>query len=170
MSMTTTFEKELYKIFGDDLILDNTKYIGRNCYGELDNNIRMKASFTTMGTSSHFEALRLQLINRTEGEIDTTVIRFNEIWGKKAVSNPNFRDGIFPHLWLCDNKLEWYVYQPTPRDFEILRDSVQEYASIFKDFSKEREQKPSIKQQLSDDKQNSAQKKSIKNKNNDLEV
>lgn len=166
----TTFEKELKKIFGNDLILNNTKYIGRNCYGELDENIRMKARFITMGISTHYEALRLELINRTEGEIDATVIRFNELWGKKAVpGNPNFRDGISPHLWLSDDKLAWYVYQPTTKDFDILRECVKEYASIFKDFSIEKEKKQSIKKQLSD-KNEQTPKKSIKNKQNDLEV
>lgn len=70
MMIATTFEKELKKIFGNDLILNNTKYVGRNCYGEIDENIRMKARFITMGISTHFEALKLELINRTEGEID----------------------------------------------------------------------------------------------------
>ena len=168
MAIATTFEKELKKIFGDDLILNNTKYVGRNCYGELDENIRMKARFVTMGVSNHFDALRLELINRTEGEIDATVIRLNEIWGKKSVpGNPNFRDGVSPHLWLNGDKLGWYAYQPTTKDFDILRESVKEYASIFKDFSVEKKQ--SIKKQLSDKKETQP-KKSVKSKQNDLEV
>ena len=170
MMIATTFEKELKKIFGDDLILNNTKYVGRNCYGELDENIRMKARFVSMGVSSHFDALRLELINRTEGEIDATVIRLNEIWGKKAVpGNPNFRDGVSPHLWLNGDKLGWYAYQPTTKDFDILRESVKEYASVFKDFSVEKEKKQSIKKQLSDKKEMQP-KKITKSKQNDLEV
>ena len=170
MAIATTFEKELKKIFGNDLILNNTKYVGRNCYGELDENIRMKARFITMGISNHYEALRLELINRTEGEIDATVIRLNEIWGKKAVpGNPNFRDGVSPHLWLNGDKLGWYAYQPTTKDFDILRESVKEYASVFKDFSVEKEKKQSIKKQLSDKKETQP-KKTTKNKSNDLEV
>ena len=170
MAIATTFEKELKKIFGNDLILNNTKYVGRNCYGELDENIRMKARFVSMGVSSHFDALRLELINRTEGEIDATVIRLNEIWGKKAVpGNPNFRDGVSPHLWLNGDKLGWYAYQPTTKDFDILRESVKEYASVFKDFSVEKEKKQSIKKQLSDKKETQP-KKTAKSKQNDLEV
>lgn len=170
MAIATTFEKELKKIFGDDLILNNTKYVGRNCYGELDENIRMKARFVTMGVSNHYDALRLELINRTEGEIDATVIRLNEIWGKKAVpGNPNFRDGVSPHLWLNGDKLGWYAYQPTTKDFDILRESVKEYASVFKDFSVEKEKKQSIKKQLSDKKETQP-KKIAKSKQNDLEV
>lgn len=171
MAVATTFEKELKKIFGDDLILNNTKYVGRDCYGEIDDNIRMKAHFVTMDISGQYNALRLELINRTEGEIDAVVIRLNEIWGKKDVpGNPNFRNGVFPHLWLNGDKLGWYVYQPTTRDFEILRESVKEYTSVFKDFSLEKEQKPSIKKQLADNKDNPSKKKPTKNKNTDLEV
>ena len=170
MMIATTFEKELKNIFGNDLILNNTKYVGRNCYGELDENIRMKARFVSMGVSSHFDALRLELINRTEGEIDATVIRLNEIWGKKSVTgNTNSRDGVSPHLWISDEKLAWYLYQPTTNDFDILRESVKEYASVFKDFSVEKEKKQSIKKQLSDKKETQP-KKIAKSKQNDLEV
>ena len=170
MMIATTFEKELKKIFGNDLILNKTKYVGRNCYGELDGNIRMKARFITMGISNHFEALKLELINRTEGEIDATVIRLNEIWGKKFVpGNTNSRDGVSPYLWLNDDKLAWYLYQPTTKDFDILRESVKEYASVFKDFSVEKEKKQSIKKQLSNKKETQP-KKTAKSKQNDLEV
>ena len=105
-----------------------------------------------------------QLVKRLDN------LGLNEIWGKKSVpGNPNFRDGVSPHLWLNGDKLGWYAYQPTTKDFDILSESVKEYASIFKDFSMEKEQKQSIKKQLSDKKE-TAPKKSTKNKQNDLEV
>ena len=84
-------------------------------------------------------------------------------------SNTNSRDGVSPHLWISDEKLAWYLYQPTTKDFDILRESVKEYASVFKDFSVEKEKKQSIKKQLSDKKETQP-KKIAKSKQNDLEV
>ena len=138
--MTTTFRNELEKIFGNDAVFDNTRYVGRACIGSLAPDIRAKAEFVTGMISNHYEAIRIKIINRHEGEIDTSLIRFGELWGNKAVQgNPNFRDGVSPHMWMYDNKLEWYAYHPTEEDFNILRDEISEYTEMFRDMTMEME-------------------------------
>ena len=52
----------------------------------------------------------------------------------------------------------------------LLKENVKNYLDIFRDKSIELEPKPSIKKQLSDNKNISTQKKPAKSKNNDLEV
>ena len=68
--------------------------------------------------------------------------------------------------------MAWYLYQPTTKDFDILRESVKEYASVFKDFSVEKEKKQSIKKQLEENRGKAADVPAAqaKNKKNDLEV
>lgn len=168
--MHTTFENELNKIFGNDDLLKNTKYIGRVCFGELDGDMRLRAEFITLGVSSHYEALKLSAINRKDGVVDSVVVRFSELWGKKQTQNPNFPDGIYPHLWLSDNKLGWYVYQPSKSDFDLLKNSVKNYMSIYitNDIAIE---KPSIRKQLADNKAKTDKApKQAKSKNTELEV
>lgn len=48
----------------------------------------------------------MTLLNRREGEIDSSLLRFRDLWGMKKVSNPNFREGVSPHLWLNNGKAD----------------------------------------------------------------
>lgn len=137
--MQTTFQKELNKIFGNDSVFDNTRFVGRACYGSLGTDLNASAQFVSLNISSHYDALKINIINRTEGNVDSVTIRLRELWGNKHTNNPNFREGISPHLWLSDNKLEWYVYTPTKTDFEELRDAVIEYTELFRDQTMEQQ-------------------------------
>ena len=108
--MTTTFRDELEKIFGNDAVFDDTRYVGRACIGSLAPDIRAKAEFITGGVADQYEAIRIKIINRHEGEIDVQTIRFEDLWGRKPI--PRFIDGVSPHMWVSDKKLEWYAYHP----------------------------------------------------------
>ena len=116
---------------GQSNILADPRYIGRACYGRVSGNIRVKLQFVIMGHADHYEALKTTLFNNTEGEIDTNLIRLKDIWGIKPSHNPNFRDGISPHIWKGHQDYEWYAYEPTPADYEKLSDSVDEYLEMF---------------------------------------
>lgn len=129
--MTTTFEKELRKLFADSPLLTDTKFVGRSCYGRLTDTISIKAQFITGMISNQYTALKITLLNRNEGQIDSTVLRLQDLWGMKKVSNPNFRESVSPHLWLDGDKLHWYVYQPTPADFEVLTAEIENYLEVF---------------------------------------
>lgn len=131
--MTTTFKDELQKIFGYDEILSDTKYVGRACFGSLGKDTRMKAEFITTTTSGNYDALRMHILNRRDGEIDALTIRFNETWGTKTVSNGSYRRTIEPHLWQNDGNLAWYSYEPTYSDIEKLATEVKEYADVFRE-------------------------------------
>ena len=41
--------------------------------------------------------------------------------------------GLYPHVWKCDDKFEWYAYKPTPRDFEVIADTVNSYLEMFQE-------------------------------------
>lgn len=131
------FEQELRKLFVHDALFEDTKFIGRMCYGKIGDNIRVRAELTTLGHADHYEALKITMLNRTEGVIDTVNIRFSDLYGKKQVCNPNFREGVNPHLWYDNGRLEWYVYKPTPADFEQLSEAVDSYLEMFREPTQE---------------------------------
>ena len=67
--MYTTFEKELRKIFDNVETLSNVKYVGRACYASLGKDLKFKAEFVNATiVSNHYDAVRLRVINRTDGE------------------------------------------------------------------------------------------------------
>ncbi len=170
MSTNNFLENELRKIFGNDDIFSNTKYISGICYGELDNELKVKCKIDDSCVRGNYDVLKISVINRKDGVVDTHTIQFLDVWGRFPVpGNPNFKDGVAPHIWAYQGKPEWYAAAPKEKHYEILRDIVENYLDIFRDKSMEQEQKPSIKKQLSGNTK-TAPKKTTKSKHNDLEV
>lgn len=127
----TFFEKEMRKLFQQGLSFQETIFAGRACYGKLDEDIRVRMEFATEGVADHYSALKVTLLNRKEGPIDSLLLRFSEVPGRKQTINPNFREGISPHIWKNGNDFAWYVYQPTAADYKTLADAVGSYTSMF---------------------------------------
>lgn len=123
------FEQELRKIVGPTH--PDATYAGRACYVRLGEDNRAKIHFASMHISSQYNALKLSVLNRREGVVDTLILRFADIWGKKHTSNPNFKDGVHPHLWDDGGKVSWYVWKPSAEDYEKLAAAVNDYLEVF---------------------------------------
>ena len=132
MERVTTFENELRNIFDGMDILTNKKYIGRAFYASIDKDIKFKAEIISLNTYEHYEALRIRILRRDEGEIDTNTIRFKDVWGMKPVANGNFPNGVSPHMWISNGKLEWYAYTPHSLDYEKITNQIFDYVDVFK--------------------------------------
>lgn len=129
----TFFEQELRKLFDHDAAFADVKFVGNTCYGRLNDNIRVKINFQTGITADNYDRLKVTLLNRSEGPIDSMVIRFHDLWGNKPTSNPNFREGVSPHIWDDCGKTGWYVYKPTKTDYRQLSEAVGTYLSVFQE-------------------------------------
>ena len=159
------FEQELRRIANAcGGILDPT-FAGRACYGDLGGENRVKLQFVTLGHADHYAALKATVLNRTEGEVDTLLLRFGDIWGKKQVTNPNFREGVIPHIWTDGRESEWYVYKPTDADIKQLVSELGAYLEVFIDHSRIPEkargqsEKESVLKTIRESKQNPAPRK-----------
>ncbi len=127
----TAFEQELRKIVSPRY--PDATYVGRACYVRLSEMNRAKIQFISTHIATQYDALRLTILNRDEGAVDNLVLRFSDLLGKKHTSNPNFRDGVIPHLWDDCGKVAWYVYQPSSRDYQELSDAVGSYLEVFQE-------------------------------------
>jgi hypothetical protein len=125
------FEKELQKMVNLGIPVTSPKYVGGACYGKLDDDLRIKLQFVTLGHAEHYEAIKATVINRVDGPVDSAIFRFSDVLGKKQVSNPNFTDGITPYAWAYYGKIDWYVYRPTAQDYKQLFTAVNDYCGIF---------------------------------------
>ena len=129
------FESELKKIMGDSAILKDQKYVGRMCYGTIGGDLRARVEFVTLGVSNHYAGIKASVIKRKEGEVDSILLRFSDIWGKPKVSNPNFKEGVNPHIWTDNGKSDWYVFYPGAAEYRKAADTLENYLSIFQDVS-----------------------------------
>lgn len=134
----TFFEQELRKIVGAEY--PDATFVGRACYVRLSDMNRAKIQFISTGIASHYDALRLTVLNRQEGEVDNLLLRFSDLLGKKMVNNPNFRDGVIPHMWDDYGEVDWYVYNPNSRDYQKLIDAVSDYLEVFQEQSQTADQ------------------------------
>ena len=139
--MSNFFERELEKLFGDGKIIDSPTYSGRSCFGTLGKDLRVRAQFISTYISNQYDALKLTVLNRTDGPVDTLVLKLGDLLGKKPVpGNPNFRSGVMPHIWDDYGKLEWYAYRPTAADYDTIRQAAKQYLDVFRDRQQERAQ------------------------------
>lgn len=127
----TFFEQEMRKLFSQGLSLREPVFVGRVCYGKLEGDIRVRMEFATQGVADQYSALKVAMLNRKEGLIDSVTLRFSDVLGKKPTKTPNFQDGIFPHIWKDRERFAWYIYQPTGADYKTLADAVGSYLSMF---------------------------------------
>ena len=139
--MSNFFERELGRVFGDGQVIRNPTYSGRSCFGTLGKDLRVRARFITTGYADHYDALKITVLNRTDGPVDTLVLKLKDLLGKKSVpGNPNFREGVSPHIWDNYGKQEWYAYHPTAADYEVIRQAAKQYLDVFRDRQQEHAQ------------------------------
>ncbi len=127
------FENELRKLFADTDLLDNPSFVGRACFGDVGKDLRARIEFTTTHTVDHYSALQVTLMNRTAGVVDRLTLRLEDILGLKSVpGNPNFPNGVSPHIWVYRGEAEWYAFKPAQADYQKLRESVGSYIDVFR--------------------------------------
>ena len=124
----TFFENELKKMFDScDFITDKT-YSGKTMLGKLGDDLRIKISFVTTGYADHYTALRVKIINRTEGEVDSETFKFGDIIGKQKTAY----DRIDPYIWSYGGEDKWYI-PITNNQRSLVADTVTDYASMYLD-------------------------------------
>lgn len=132
--MSSFFEQELHKLFGDGKVIQNPQFVGRACLGTLGNDLRVRVQFKDPFVSRNYDVLSVSVLNRTDGEVDKITLRIEEMIGIKQIpNNPNFRDGLSPHIWIYNGKTEWYGYQPNAADYKTMRQEVGKYLDVFRD-------------------------------------
>lgn len=122
------FEQELRKIAGKTH--PDATFVGRACYIRLSEANRAKLQFVTCGYADRYEALKLTGLKRQDGPVDSLLLRFGDLLGSKKVNNTFIRE-LTPYAWTCNEETDWYAYQPTEKDYTILRDAVDGYLSVF---------------------------------------
>ena len=97
--------------------------------------------FVTSGHADHYDVISVTVLNRTDGVVDKLRLRLKDVLGVKQVpGNPNFRNGVAPHIWEDSGKVEWYAFRPSAADYSAMRQAVSEYLGVFRDRVTERRQ------------------------------
>ena len=163
------FEQELRRLIKQFPQTESATFAGRACYLDLGGDNRARLEFITTGHADHYSSLKVAVLNRTDGAVDTLLFRFGDVWGNRPTNNPNFRDGIIPHLWTSGRETEWYVYRPTDSDMKQLAAEVSGYLAVFtvRDLPLQKEpEKSTVAKMLKDAKQLPAKQKTTTSRKN----
>ena len=77
------FEQELRKFFEKNNGFDRVNFIGKASYGTLGERTRMKLEFVTLGTHQKYEGIKATVLDKTDGMIDSLVLKFVDIYAVK---------------------------------------------------------------------------------------
>lgn len=125
------YEKEMRNFFGNSELLQDAHFCGRTCLARLDEDLRVKLQLTTTGIIDQYDAIKLSIINRTDGVVDQQLFRFSDIIGKQI---RNGRDAIEPHIWEYDGKHSWYL-PITQANRTQIADTILDYVGMYQDES-----------------------------------
>ena len=121
------FTDELKKITDRSEYIQNPKFVGQSCVFRLSDDVTGKLGFVTQGYADNYTALKLTLLNKREGPIDTQLMGIGDIIGNKKIYS-NIQS---PYIWKDGNNVDWYGYKPTDSDYSALSETVDDYLSCF---------------------------------------
>ena len=123
------FEKALRELFDKSEELKDIKYTGRTCLARLDEDLRVKLQFVTMGHADNYTAICASIINRTDGLVDKQTFRFRDMVPARSKDTLFGKD--YPYIWICDGKAEWYGQPLTRKEQQLVRDSILDYVGMY---------------------------------------
>ena len=125
----TLFEKELKNMFDSSDLIKEKAYSGKSMIGRLDEDLRVKMSFVTTGVADVYSALRVKIINRTEGEVDSELFKFVDIIGTQRTA---YNNKVDPHIWHVDGKDECYL-PISQNERDLIADTVLDYVEMYQE-------------------------------------
>ena len=103
----------------------DTVFAGKTMITKIGEDLRAKVQFVSTKIADQYDALRLTIINRNEGPVDTETFRFVDIIGQK--------NGYNPHIWYDNGNARWYGFKMTERDYCLIAEIVEDYVSMYAD-------------------------------------
>ena len=126
INLLTFYEKELHRLFDDsERISMDTVFAGKTMITKIGEDLRAKVQFVNTKISGQYDALRLTIINRHEGTVDSETLKFSDIIGMKGDRTP--------HVWDDGERVDWYIYKPTAYEYKLISDAVEDYISMYAD-------------------------------------
>lgn len=134
VNFVTLYERELQKMIRGIPFIQRYTLAGKAILGSLDKELRIKIGFVTTGIAGHYDALKIRVINRTEGEVDGQIFKFKEILsnGKNLAID---EDSSGP---------SWGFNKPLPSDYAKINQCLHNYLSYYAP-----EQEPQESQEMS---------------------
>lgn len=121
-------KKIVNEVLNKDIYGFPVKQIDTTIYIYLDEDRRIKVRFCTTFSADSYNAIQLELVSKTKGNLDTKITSFREIF--EEPNDLTHVNKINKHLWRNQGKIEWYG-KPTKEDLESIIVTIKDYVSIW---------------------------------------
>lgn len=116
------FETELKKMTAECEILKNPKLVGSICIARLTDILTVEIGFANSNVRGKSYGIRITVLNRHQGEVDSLEVSFTDICGGKETW----------FVWSSDES-KWYNYCPTTADYANMAKAISDYLENFAD-------------------------------------
>ena len=123
------YEQQLKNMFPElDTKSGDTVFAGKAMLSVISDDLRAKVEFVTGRIAGQYEGLRLSIINKNEGVIDSQSFMFHEIIGMKGSA----RDRK-PLVWDDNGNANLFGYVPTTSELTKIGSKVEDYIWMYAD-------------------------------------
>ena len=122
------YEQEMRRMFADSHIIHDSQFCGRTMLGKLDDELRIKLQFVSTFIADQYDAIKVTVINRTDGVVDKQILRFSDIIGMYDHGTLGL---VAPYIWEYNNQAEWYT-PTTHTDKAQIADAVLDYIGMYR--------------------------------------
>ena len=120
------FEQEMRRFFEDCDFISDQKYTGRTMLGRLDDELLVKATLGSTHIADHYNAVRIKILNRGDGEVDSETVRFGDVIGKVN----QYGEKVDPYIWDGGNQIGWYT-PVSDEQKQNISDALTDYVSMY---------------------------------------
>ena len=120
------FSELLQKVAGD--LVESPVIQDKTLIGTIDADLRAKVIVIDKSCRDNYDTIRINIINRVEGKVDTHDITFETLWGVKKIRSDFY---VSPHIWTYRDD-EWYAWEPDDLDLKDLHDTIKAYIDVFR--------------------------------------
>ena len=121
MTRNDFFEAELSHIMEHVNTDFEVRYAGGSAYMTNGQNV-VRVMFHNSFSVDNFDALKVYVVNKDDGKIDTSYVKFTNALGLKYGNASVGKIG--PHIWV-DREPHWAFYQPVEDDYKKLAETIQ---------------------------------------------
>ena len=121
------FEKELRYMFEKNELFADAKFFGNCMLAKLGDDLRIKVQFEDGVVANHYNGIKAEIINRTDGVVDREVLNFGDIIGLR---NGYCGGKAEPYVWRYNNDIDWY-YPVSTAEKQKIASAVAQYAEMY---------------------------------------
>lgn len=122
-------KKIIESIFYDSTQGFEYVFIGNKMLITLDETRRIEVDFYNTWSSNNYDSLRIILVSKTHGNINSRIIKFSDIFDN--MQDLTHTNKIGKHIWCSGGKYEWYG-KPTSQDIIRLQETLKDYIDTWK--------------------------------------